>query len=489
VLREYEVRLCVIGHLESELVEKLIPLVEGADGLSRADVDILLASQQWGRAGRVENCLRRVLQIPSAYADPAPERLPSRFTVREFHPLPALFDFQEELAVGAGEMLIGGSSCLVHLPTGAGKTRTAARVVVDHILRCETNSQPRGVLWLAHSQELCEQAVNAFAQCWENWGAGPHEVGRAWGSYSAQGDVITHGFTVASYRKALNQLLGERGEPVAALEGVSLVVVDEAHFAGALQLRGFLQKLLEDGSRQLLGLTATPLRTADLPETGNTLTDLFDGNLVQADSLGPRPIQELQRRGILSAVQRVPVEGDQGRTTSPSLDAGVPYEWKDYGGRFLRILAEDGARNNAICDLVVGLVAEGHRVLCFCCSVEHAQHLALECTIRGCPSAFVDYRQRKSRRLEVVDNYSCGRTSALFNFGVLATGFDVPSVDSIVIARPTKSRILYSQMIGRGVRGSAVGGTPLCKVYDVDENLNRFAGLEELFGSFSASWK
>jgi superfamily II DNA or RNA helicase len=152
------------------------------------------------------------------------------------------------------------------------------------------------------------------------------------------------------------------------------------------------------------------------------------------------------------------------------------------------VLADDGDRNSIITDLVVRLVDSGRRVLVFCCSVAHAQHLALQCALGDCTAAFVDYRQRQVRREAVIAGFHRGNISALFNFGILSTGFDVPSVDAVVIARPTKSKVLYSQMIGRGLRGPSVGGTAKCTVYDVDENLSRFAGLDEMYDSFAANW-
>mgnify|MGYP001493181216 CR=1 FL=1 len=62
------------------------------------------------------------------------------------------------------------------------------------------------------------------------------------------------------------------------------------------------------------------------------------------------------------------------------------------------------------------------------------------------------------------------------NYGVLATGFDAPNVDVVCIARPTKSAVLYSQMIGRGLRGPKVGGTEQCLILEVRDN---FIGQDE----------
>lgn len=75
----------------------------------------------------------------------------------------------------------------------------------------------------------------------------------------------------------------------------------------------------------------------------------------------------------------------------------------------------------------------------------------------------------------------------LCNYGVLTTGFDAPSVRCVVVARPTVSHVLYEQMIGRGLRGPAFGGTDQCLIIDVDDNIQwrnrpatiQYAGLEQ----------
>jgi len=59
----------------------------------------------------------------------------------------------------------------------------------------------------------------------------------------------------------------------------------------------------------------------------------------------------------------------------------------------------------------------------------------------------------------------------LVNYGVLTTGFDAPSIEAVIIARPTTSVVLYSQMLGRGLRGTKMGGTKDCTIIDVNDNI------------------
>ena len=74
------------------------------------------------------------------------------------------------------------------------------------------------------------------------------------------------------------------------------------------------------------------------------------------------------------------------------------------------------------------------------------------------------------------------------NYGVLATGFDAPKVDVVCIGRPTSSSVLYSQMIGRGLRGSAVGGTSECIILEVRDNFLNLPGQDQLYTNFKEYW-
>jgi len=83
---------------------------------------------------------------------------------------------------------------------------------------------------------------------------------------------------------------------------------------------------------------------------------------------------------------------------------------------------------------------------------------------------------RRATRRHLIDEFRAGRVQVLCNYGVLTTGFDAPKVRAVVIARPTTSVVLYEQMIGRGMRGPLNGGTEMCTVIDLADNISRFEG-------------
>jgi len=85
---------------------------------------------------------------------------------------------------------------------------------------------------------------------------------------------------------------------------------------------------------------------------------------------------------------------------------------------------------------------------------------------------------------------SGGEPMVLCNYGVLTTGFDAPLTSAAIIARPTKSLVLYSQMVGRVIRGPRVGGTPRAEIWTViDTSLPGFDSLTGAFNNWEDVWR
>ena len=85
----------------------------------------------------------------------------------------------------------------------------------------------------------------------------------------------------------------------------------------------------------------------------------------------------------------------------------------------------------------------------------------------------------------LIKEFKENKLDILCNYGVLTTGFDVPSINCVIVARPTTSVVLYSQMIGRGIRGKSMGGTEDCLVVDVEDNIKDYPNLREQFVYFN----
>jgi len=117
-------------------------------------------------------------------------------------------------------------------------------------------------------------------------------------------------------------------------------------------------------------------------------------------------------------------------------------------------------------------------ILYFGPSVEDAEFVAFLLRNRGVNSAFISGETERSVRRERVREFRQGAVKVLCNCEVLTTGFDAPRVTDVVIARPTVSRVLYEQMIGRGLRGTEFGGTEVTRIWNlVDEFPGKQHGL------------
>jgi superfamily II DNA or RNA helicase len=94
---------------------------------------------------------------------------------------------------------------------------------------------------------------------------------------------------------------------------------------------------------------------------------------------------------------------------------------------------------------------------------------------------------KESRRYKI-EAFKQRKIRILINFGILTTGFDAPCTNVAIIARPTLSLVLYSQMAGRAMRGKRSGGNEKCKVYTVLDNIPEFTSLSKAFGHWNNNW-
>ncbi|HIE25697.1 TPA: restriction endonuclease, partial [Candidatus Poribacteria bacterium] len=150
-------------------------------------------------------------------------------------------------------------------------------------------------------------------------------------------------------------------------------------------------------------------------------------------------------------------------------------------------LGESQQRNALIISEIARLNDEGYTVIIFACSVEHARMLADLCRIRGIMARSIDGETAEQDRRLWLKQYKRGDFRTLINFGVLTTGFDAPNTNAILITRPTASLVLYSQMIGRGIRGERMGGNEECLLVDIEDNLRDFPSESQAFNHFKWS--
>ncbi len=334
------------------------------------------------------------LTIPSDYLPP------KRASLIELH------DHQAEALASLARIRADGDQiALLSHAVGTGKTTTAVEDARTLGLR---------TLFVAHTQELVEQALERFADLWP-------EASRA---RLGDADDKTAQVVVGTIQY-LSGHLGEY-EP----RDFGYLVVDEAHHASAKSYQAVLRYF---DPQFLLGLTGTPDR-AD----GQNALDVFRNTAHRMD------LETAVNKGVLCDVRafRVQTNVDLRRLRFN----GNLYSQKDLEDR-----VTVPSRNRLIVDTYAANVPSRPAV-CFCVSVAHAEQMAKLFTDAGFASRAVSGRLGKDERQRVLRHYDRGDLKVLCACDVLNEGWDAPQTEVLLMARPTLSRVIYQQQIGRGMR-------------------------------------
>ncbi|MBM3484403.1 MAG: DEAD/DEAH box helicase [Alphaproteobacteria bacterium] len=387
--------------------------------------------QRWGTDDARQFVL--ALGFPLTFAGAANPRPAAELTVAGPRPLPPLHDYQEA-ALGELLRLISTDAdrrrAVLSLPTGAGKTRVAVEAATRSVL---VGDRPL-VLWVAQTEELAEQAIEAFRHVWavEGLEATDLRVVRFWGGQRTPHEADDAQPTVVV---ALVQTLDARMEQDDAswLSIASLVVIDESHHGIAPSYTRLLNHVgVTTGSRQaartkgssrepvLLGLSATPFRSSGEEESVR-LAARFDAKVIpwQQHDLYLR----LREGGMLSRV-------DMSQLDIPepfSLTPGEVELFSQYGeipeSALVRLAGVEG-RNQAILSTIEA--ASERSILVFANSVDHAVELTARLSLRGIRARAVSGDTDRSARRDAISAFKRGEVRAICNAVVFATGFDAP---------------------------------------------------------------
>ncbi|WP_193174105.1 DEAD/DEAH box helicase [Oricola nitratireducens] len=397
-----------------------------------------------------------------------------------------LFDHQRDAVdrvwrvVGAGHGRV-----ILHMPTGAGKTRSAMHLICRYLIEHE----PGIVVWLANSSELLDQGASAFQEAWKNLGNRPLELKRMWGRHDPDMNDFTDGLLVGGFQK-LHAYFSRN--PTALLKigmKTTLVVVDEAHQGIAPTYRDVINQLANAGKKSaLVGLTATPGRTWSDVEEDEKLSDFFENRKVVLRVEGwDNPVNYLIESGYLAKPNFKRIEVPTELSTEPS------GKGDEYSDDIIDELCNSSERNKVIIEEIRALTADGHkRIMLFAASVKHAATISAVLNVMGIESHVVTGTSTERARQRAIRAFKSNKSApiVLSNFGVLTTGFDAPKTSAAIIARPTKSLVLYSQMVGRATRGVKAGGNKECTISTiVDTSLPGFGDMAEAFENWEDVWR
>lgn len=428
--------------------------------------------------------------------------------------LPELHDYQDAYFTAlcehfkvSDEQQGSGKRAVIGLPTGAGKTRVAVQYLVENLLtnrqriddeQREPDPEPdRLVIWIAHRDELCEQAVQSFQKIWGALGAPDSElaVGRLWSN--SRGN-IRHRENVPQVIVTTNLTLANKFDRNEGdwLKNADFVVVDETHRGIAKTYTTVLERNLQD-STPVLGLSATPYRNDE--EETKRLVSRFGEQRIEhlipeekfPDEI-PSMYKELQDENVLSDMDMVNIDsGVEVTLTEEEVIQRDKYDFlkKTLPERSAKELARDEDRNRRLMEEIESEALKG-KVLLFACTVGHAHQLAFRVNLdyENITARCIEGETSQGLRKKSIERFREGEVDVLTNYQVLTIGFDAPAVDTIIVARPTFSTILYQQMLGRGIRGPKNGGTEQCKVVCIRDNLEKFSS-DIAFDKFAYLWK
>jgi superfamily II DNA or RNA helicase/HKD family nuclease len=303
--------------------------------------------------------------------------------------------------------------------TGTGKTVMAA---LDYRRVCDHLGRKPSLLFVAHRRRILDQSRATYATILRD---------------PDFGEILGDGEQPLIGRHVFAMVQSLRNEVVEALDrdAFEVVVIDEVHHAAAPSYRALLEHLRPT---ELLGLTATPERM-----DGEDITRWF----------GHRTAVELRLweaidDGYLAPFQYFGVHDDIDLST---------LEWRRGGYRtedLERIFTGDDARVMRLLRALDRILLDTSqmRALGFCVSVDHAKYMARAFTDRGIPSAALSGETGSGERDAALRRLEHGDIRCVFSVDVLGEGVDVPSVDTVLLLRPTQSATVLTQQIGRGLR-------------------------------------
>lgn len=366
-------------------------------------------------------------------------------------------------------------STLVVLPTGGGKTYTASMWLLKNAL-----DKKKKILWIAHRQMLLDQAAESFqkfayAEVITHISSFRFRVISGAAGHDRTSDIQPSDDLLIVSKDSIGRNL-DRLDQWLAGETELYLIIDEAHHSTAKTYRKIIDYVRDKvPGVKLIGLTATPFRTAENEQ--GLLAKIYSDDI--AYQIG---LKELISRQILSKPIFETYYTQEEYGDSLGLDA-----WESI--QHLDVLPDDiadqiavsAARNKLIVDTYRTKQEQYGQTIVFAVNVIHAIQLSalfkkakikadfIISDVRDSITGVTISRGENEQKLEA---YREGRLQVLINVNILTEGVDLPQTKTVFLARPTVSSILMTQMVGRALRGTAAGGTSEAYIVSFVDNWN-----------------
>lgn len=315
---------------------------------------------------------------------------------------------------------------LLYHATGTGKTVTAVS---------DAKRVGKRTLFLAHTHELVEQAYQTFKTLWSEVSVGKFTDGiKEPNAFVVCGSIQS----VVSHLELFRET------------DFGYLIIDEAHHASADTYQRVLAYFKPEFT---LGLTATPERADD-----KNILDIFKNTAHKLD------IKTAVEIGELVSVRCIRIHTNVDLTK-------VRFNSVQYNIRDLESKIFVPERNTLIVDTFMDCVSTKRTVI-FCASVKHAEQIAEMIRVRGVNACAVSGNMKSSERKECLAKFQKGEIKVLCACDLLNEGWDCPETEVLFMARPTMSKVLYTQQLGRGMR--LAEGKKCLLVFDFVDNASQY---------------
>ena len=496
-LETIKLRKRLLDALNSDsIIELFDKHIKNGNSTTKANMITKLAERRWDANGKWANDFVSVLEFPRIFAGVQQrEQVPTIVDIQPRLKIPKLVDFQKDLKARMLNVLENTGDrtrCIVTLPTGGGKTRVAVEAFIEWMQ--PRFSMNKYLVWIAQSEELCEQAISCIQAMW-----GDREfikdlrIYRYFKGKDINKDDLIGGVVISSINQLYNRIKAQDECLDVILENTGAMIIDEAHRATTPMYNVLFDKAESICGKDLFpvcGLTATPGRTTinnnnDTPK----LVKRFEAYLIKP-SLGVEyeadPLLFFREQGYLAKANHIVFQSGKDYELTEEQIRQIQKEGDITDKVFLKELANDNDRNLCIIKRLLK-IPKGNRALVYACTVDHANFLATLLNASGRSAGVISSDTASSIRRGMIEDFRNGSLDYICNYGVLTTGFDAPKTNYIVLCRPTTSEILYEQIIGRGLRGPIFGGTEYCTIIDFADNIKHL-GLPLAYKRFSDFW-
>ncbi|KAJ3857816.1 P-loop containing nucleoside triphosphate hydrolase protein [Lentinula lateritia] len=372
--------------------------------------------------------------------------------------------YQEHCLQACEDALNAGSSRIAcSLPTGSGKT-TIFISLLSRMSPPSSNPRASRSLIIVNSIELARQSAEQVARLFPSWTVQIEQGVKHLASGTA--DV-----TVATYQTLLQPERFGKFDPTR----LKAVIIDECHHAAAPSYLKLLSHF-DSNIRNPDPNFKPPTLQHKIPIIG------FSATLSRHDGIALGSVFEriVYHRDFLSMIKDQWLSGVRFTTVQANINLeGVTVNSRtgDFNATSLAHVINTDSINQLVVQTWLDRAAERRSTLVFCVNIAHVRALTQVFRGFGIDARYVYSKTPIAERKALIASFKAGQFPVLVNCAILTEGADIPNIDCVVVARPTRSRNVFAQMIGRGMRLSLDTGKKDCRIIDFVDSANRVSGI------------